>query len=266
MKRSAEFKTGRESLENDRISERPLTATTKENVTKIHQMLLRMIDHSPSYWWTISRKVRPLVANIMSICLETVWDYQGWLSLKAHWRCVVAMSTMPDCGFGLIGGIRQVWYRHISQSWRNSCLASIRQMIVTFCQLWRTVYSTRRKQSKPVRSRQGSINANICIIVNFISDMMSWCYPDCLSTRLYNKSILPVVSQRICQRRAFFPQEMNIYTPWFDSNIVQSIVKPNSLNHELFLQFRICCSQKGVSSILRRCHCHNKQCCDVTIS
>ena len=58
---AAEFKWGRESLEDDQRSGRPCTATTQESINRIHQMVMDDKSLTANH-----------IANVMSICSKRV--------------------------------------------------------------------------------------------------------------------------------------------------------------------------------------------------
>ena len=83
---AAEFKRGRESLEDDQRSGRPSTATTQENIDRIHQMVMNdrqlIISH---------------LANVISISRERVENILhnelGMSKVSARW---VPRLLTPD--------------------------------------------------------------------------------------------------------------------------------------------------------------------------
>ena len=62
---AAEFKRGRESLEDDSKSERPSTATTQENIDRIHQMVMNDRRLTISHLANVISISRKRVENIL---------------------------------------------------------------------------------------------------------------------------------------------------------------------------------------------------------
>ncbi|GFY16505.1 hypothetical protein TNCV_735341 [Trichonephila clavipes] len=59
---AAEFKRGNKSLGDDECSGRPNTATTNENIAKVHQMVLD--DHRIKWYWDRTHDMPAMVGYL----------------------------------------------------------------------------------------------------------------------------------------------------------------------------------------------------------
>ncbi|GFW99567.1 histone-lysine N-methyltransferase SETMAR [Trichonephila clavipes] len=123
---AAEFKRGNKSLGDNECSGRPNTESTKENIAKVHQMLLD--DHRI--------KVRE-IEEAVNISKERVCyilnQHFGMRKLSTRW--VPCLLTLDQ--------------KHVRMSFSNALLAQFRRQLVTVYETWMNHYTPETKiQSK----------------------------------------------------------------------------------------------------------------------